>query len=240
VIAVCPALADHVRTTGYTGPVALIENTLDFEYAAPSPDAVAALRARLELGDGPVIVYTGTLEPYQGLDHVLAAAPAVLARVPAARFVIVGGTAAQIEELERAATAAEVAHALRFIAAVPPAEVGLYHHLAAALVTARSRGDNTPLKIYQYLRSGRPIVATRIASHTQVLDDASAELVEVGGESIAAGLVRVLTAAGRARAIVEGAGRLAAERYSEAAYMRALRGVLDALPAHPRRQATPA
>ena len=38
------------------------------------------------------------------------------------------------------------------------------------LVSPRSRGTNTPLKIYQYLRSGKPIVATRLLTHTQVLE----------------------------------------------------------------------
>jgi len=43
-------------------------------------------------------------------------------------------------------------------------------------VSPRSRGKNTPLKIYQYLRSGKPIVATNLLTHTQVLDAAVAEL----------------------------------------------------------------
>ena len=42
---------------------------------------------------------------------------------------------------------------------------------ADVLVSPRSTGTNTPLKIYQYLRSGRPIVATRLVTHTQVLND---------------------------------------------------------------------
>ena len=44
------------------------------------------------------------------------------------------------------------------------------------LTSPRSKGTNTPLKIYQYLRSGKPIVATRLLTHTQVLDDDTAML----------------------------------------------------------------
>ncbi len=47
---------------------------------------------------------------------------------------------------------------------------------ADVLVSPRSRGTNTPLKIYQYLRSGKPIVATRLLTHTQVLSDETAIL----------------------------------------------------------------
>ena len=54
----------------------------------------------------------------------------------------------------------------------PADEIPAFLDAADALVSPRSSGTNTPLKIYQYLRSGRPIVATRLLTHTQVLDDA--------------------------------------------------------------------
>ena len=40
-----------------------------------------------------------------------------------------------------------------------------------------SAGTNTPLKIYSYLRAGKPIVATDLLTHTQVLDREVAILV---------------------------------------------------------------
>src|SRR4029450_6147851 len=88
-----------------------------------------------------------------------------------------------------------------FVPAVPPSEVFLYHQLADVLVTTRSRGTNTPLKIYQYLRAGRPIVATAIRSHTQVLDQACAELVAPTPAAIAAGIRRVLDDPARQKAL---------------------------------------
>ena len=45
------------------------------------------------------------------------------------------------------------------------------------LVSPRIRGTNTPLKIYSYLRSGKPIVATDLLTHTQVLSPDVARLV---------------------------------------------------------------
>ena len=55
-----------------------------------------------------------------------------------------------------------------------------------------ARGTNTPLKIYQYLRSGRPIVATRLLTHTQVLSDEVAVLTPATPEGFAEGILRVL------------------------------------------------
>jgi glycosyltransferase involved in cell wall biosynthesis len=229
VIAVCPTLRDHVLATGYDRPLALIENSLDFDPPPLSPAAVHELRHRLALGDGPVIVYTGTLEPYQGLELLVAAAPAVLDAVEEARFVVVGGTPAQVDQLRSMVAARGVAAAFRILPAVPPREVFLYHHLADVLVTTRARGTNTPLKVYQYLRAGRPIVATDISSHTQVLDTRSAELVAPEPSGIAAGLVRVLTDPDRAARLAAAAGRLARERYGEDAYLERLRDLLARL-----------
>ena len=54
----------------------------------------------------------------------------------------------------------------------PAEEMPAYLDAATVLVSPRSTGTNTPLKIYQYLRSGRPIVATRSAhAHAGAVDD---------------------------------------------------------------------
>lgn len=230
VIAICPALRDQVLASGYKGPLALIENTLDFDVPPPPSDAVELLRRRLDVAQGPVVVYTGTLESYQGLDLLIAAIPGVLARVPRARLVVVGGTEAQIASLRRLAVGHRVADVVRLVPAVPPQEVPLYHQLADVLVTTRVRGTNTPLKLYQYLRAARPIVATDIESHTQVLDGTVAELVELEPYAIARGITRVLLDPARGRKLAETATRLASERYGEDNYMRSLEGLLAELP----------
>jgi glycosyltransferase involved in cell wall biosynthesis len=238
VIAICPELQERVLASGFGGPVALIENTLDFAVPPITEPEVDALRERLGLCGCQVVVYTGTLEGYQGLDLLIAAAPAVLREVPDARFLLVGGDLEQIAALQARTREAGAETAFRFVPSVPPTEVFLYQRLADALVTTRSRGTNTPLKIYQYLRAGRPIVATAIRSHTQVLDETSAELVAPVPDAVAAGIARVLRDPSRARALADGAGWLARERYSEESYMRSLEGLLAELA--PRLQLSPA
>jgi glycosyltransferase involved in cell wall biosynthesis len=230
VIAICPALRDQVLAGGYRGALALIENTLDFDLSPPASHAVSRLRRRLGLENASIVLYTGTLEPYQGLDLLIAAWPAVMTGVADARLVIVGGTESQIRRLARAAADVSATEAVRFVPAVDPAEVPLYQQLADVLVTTRSGGNNTPLKLYQYLRAGRPIVATDIESHTQVLDKRVAELVRPEPAAIAEGIVRLLRDPEHGRRLARAAIRLAAERYSEAQYMRALEQLLHHLP----------
>lgn len=235
VIAICQSLHDHVIASGYSGPLAMIENTLEFPHRAASPEEIRELRVRLQLREGPVVMYTGTLEAYQRLDLLLDAATHVREQVAGVTFVVVGGAPAQVAELRSMASSRGVEDVVRFVEAVPPDEVPRYHQLANVLVTTRARGTNVPLKIYQYLRSGRPIVATTIASHTQVLDRGTAELVTAEPMAIAAGIVHVLADRGHARRLAEAASRLARERYGEEAYLERLRNLLAQMPPSRRR-----
>jgi glycosyltransferase involved in cell wall biosynthesis len=143
---------------------------------------------------------------------------------------VVGGTQGQIEGLQRIASARGVESAFRWLEAVPPDDVPRFLELADVLVTTRARGTNVPLKIYQYLRADRPIVATSITAHTQVLVPGTAELVSPDPEAIAAGLVRVLGDRAYARTLAQGAGRLARERYGEHLYLERLRDLLARMP----------
>jgi glycosyltransferase involved in cell wall biosynthesis len=230
VIAICQELHDHAVAEGYAGPLAMIENTMDFPVQLVTEDVLKALRAQLDVGDGGIVVYTGTLEPYQGMDLLLDAAQLVLQRQPSTRFVIVGGTSSQAESLRQRAEGTGVAHAFRWVPPVPPDEVHRYLQLADVLVTPRARGTNTPLKIYQYLRAARPIVATNIRAHTQVLDDSTAELVAPDAASLANGLMTVLTDAARATGLAAASVRAAEERYGERQYLKKLDDVLRRIP----------
>jgi glycosyltransferase involved in cell wall biosynthesis len=80
------------------------------------------------------------------------------------------------------------------------------------------KGENTPFKIYTYLASGKPIVATRIPTHTQLLDDSLAFLVEPSAEGVASGLRQALEQKGEARARAERGLALVDREYSVERY----------------------
>src|SRR6185436_2013588 len=153
-------------------------------------------------------------ESYQGLDLLFAAARHVLASRPDVRFVLAGGRPEQIEIARRQAAAAGVASAVLFAGQRPAEEIPSFLDAASVLVSPRSTGTNTPLKIYQYLRSGRPIVATRLLTHTQVLDDDVAFLTAATADAFAVGIIAALTDHVRARAVGDRARELADTKYS--------------------------
>jgi glycosyltransferase involved in cell wall biosynthesis len=88
------------------------------------------------------------------------------------------------------------------------------------LVSPRIRGTNTPLKVYSYLRSGRPIVATDLVTHTQVLTPEIAMLVPPEPGPFAEGLARLLDDPAERRAMASRARAVAVEKYSRDAYVR--------------------
>lgn len=228
VIAICRELKDHVDACGYRGPVEVIENTLDLSPPEYDASDEAALREQLGLdADQPVVLYTGTFEPYQGLPLLLRAMPDVVGTRPDTRLVLVGGTESEIDELREVAAGEGVETSVVLVPKVAPEKVFLFHRISDVLVTTRTRGTNTPLKIYQYLRTGLPIVATNIHSHTQVLSDDTAELVEPEPGDIARGILRVVEDAGYADRIADNARLLAREEYGEEAYMEKLGRLLE-------------
>jgi glycosyltransferase involved in cell wall biosynthesis len=172
-----------------------------------SPKQVDALRRELQLPPGAaVVLYSGTFEAYQGLSELLAAIPAVRSRVPQATLVLVGADQANgLVSSETARTLME-AGALRIVDRQPRQEMAAYLMLADVLVSPRSYGGNLPLKVFDYLAAGRPIVATDIPTHRTVLNEERALLVAPQTEAIADGILTLLLDRERA-AQLSGAAR---------------------------------
>jgi len=219
VIVICPQLEDVVRDIDAAIPSVLIENAPGAADTA-SIGSGAAIRSQLQLApQTPVVLYTGTFEAYQGLDLLFASMRPVVKALPQTRLVLAGGRPEQIDEAKRRAADLGIADALIFAGQRPAEEIPSFLDAADVLVSPRSLGTNTPLKIYQYLQSGKPIVATRLLTHTQVLDDEVAYLTEATPDAFGAGILSVLTDPERARAVGARARHLAETKYSYEAYL---------------------
>jgi len=228
VIVVCPYLKDLVSRIDREKPCFLIENSPLSESGEEIADD-EALRIRRELGleETFVIHYSGTFEAYQGLPLLYAAFRIAAEKLPSARLLMVGGTSPQVEEGKREVARYGLAERVVFTGQRPPSEMPRYLAISDVLVSPRSSGTNTPLKIYSYLRAGKPIVATRLLTHTQVLDDDSAALMEPSPEAFAEALLALAKDPEGRRRLGAGARRLSEERYSYARYLERTREVLD-------------
>ncbi|HEV8673641.1 MAG TPA: glycosyltransferase [Methylomirabilota bacterium] len=218
VICICPSLTDVVKAIDPERPVLTIENPMLFEGQAVPDATVADLRRQWGLAGRPVVLYTGTFEAYQGVDLLLRSVPRVRATTPDVRVVVVGGEARQIAPMRALAAELGVADVVVFTGQRPLAEMPTYFELADILVSPRTAGTNTPLKIYSYLASGRPIVATRILAHTQVLSDEVAVLTAPTPDGVAAGINRLLADDALAATLAKQARAFAEARFSQGAY----------------------
>ena len=204
VITVCRSLTDGVRERAPGAAVFQVEDPplVDASTHASAAD-VATLRAALGLPAGPVVLYSGNFEAYQGVELLVDAA----AIVREASFVFMGGDPTSVDTMR-----ARVAAGARcvFTGTRPPTDLPAFMALADVLASPRVKGANTPFKIYSYMAANKPIVATRIPTHTQLLDDSLAILVEPTAEGLAEGIRHALTKpvdaglrAARARALLE-------------------------------------
>jgi glycosyltransferase involved in cell wall biosynthesis len=223
VIVICPHLEETVRALEPAVPTVLIENSPG---SGDTPVAGSGARIRRELGlppEAPVVLYTGTFEAYQGLDLLFSAAADVARRRPEVRFVLAGGRPDQVEKAREQAVASGAGGHVVFAGQRPAEEIPAFLDAADVLASPRSTGTNTPLKIYQYLRSARPIVATRLLTHTQVLDDAVAYLAEATPSAFADAILEALADPARARQVGERARHLAETKYSYEVYLNRTR-----------------
>ncbi len=229
VIVICADLADTVRGIDADVPTVLIENAPG---SGDTPVEGSGREIRQDLGldeSTPVVLYTGTFEHYQGLDLLYRAMAIVKVTHPHARLVMVGGSPAQVRQAEAEVRELGIEDVTIFTGQRPAETIPAYLDAATLLVSPRSSGTNTPLKIYQYLRSGRPIVATDLRTHTQVLSADTARLVAPTPDAMAAGIVEVIDNPDLAAAIGARAGHLAATEYSEEAYMAKTRRACELL-----------
>lgn len=188
VLPVCKALAEKARRHCPDRKMYLLEDVaLESEEQPDDSEDI-----RIELGiEGLIAVYVGNLEHYQGIDLLLQAMEKLLAE-PKLHLVIIGGSQDDVRDYRNKAEQMSISGNVHLLGPRPVGQLMYYLKQADILVSPRTKGKNTPMKIYSYMASGKPVLATDISSHTQVLDSDCACLVKADGESIASGLKTLL------------------------------------------------
>ncbi|HAS81838.1 MAG TPA: glycosyltransferase [Verrucomicrobia bacterium] len=224
VVPMCDSIADEARQAGARHVTLLRDISLVPMNVAPDP----ALGFRRATGiTGPVVLYIGNLEPYQGIDLLLQSVAQVLAGGRALAVVIAGGRADDIATCRARATALGIADRVYFLGPRPVAHMPHLFHEADMLISPRTQGQNTPMKIYSYLDAGKPLVATRLPTHTQVLDDQVALLADPTPDGMASAMVRLLDDPALGAALAAAAVQRARQYYSLPAFERSVNSLYD-------------
>lgn len=205
--------ANHIR----------IENTALHNVITIDKAQTAHLRQKLGLNDRLAVVYTGTFERYQGLDLLFDSIKLLQDKYPDFMLVMVGGKPEQVEQWKQEARQRGIQERVIFVGQVPVEDSLIYLDMADILVSPRSQGLSVPLKIYTYLYSGKPIVATNIQAHTLVLDESNAVLAAPEGAAYAQALEKLIVSPDLRIQIGATAKTFAEDEYSQAKYLEKLK-----------------
>jgi len=227
VITICPELADLVERFNLGTPHELIENTADDSKVFSNSDT--NIREKHALQNKKTVLYTGTFEAYQGIDILFHAFKATHSKNPQAYLIMVGGREEQVEKYKQLAKNLEFGNSVLFTGTVQPSQIPSYIEAADMIVSPRCTGTNTPLKIYGYLRTGKPIIATNMLTHTQVLNNEVALLVEPNELGLSEGMNELIANPAVGNTKVIAAKILAEEKYSDAIYMHKVKKLYDAI-----------
>ncbi len=169
-----------------------------------------------------LITFVGSFAIYQGVDLMFESVPMVMRRNPKARFIIIGGSDNEIVARQNWLKQRKVDNAVTFVGKVPPDELPNYLAASDILLSPRMAGVNTPLKLLDYLKAGRAIVATDVPSNTLILDDSTAIIVSPEAEAFANGICRILDDEKLRLRLARNGKKLSKSRYSFAEFKKRL------------------
>lgn len=170
-------------------------------HLAVVPDGVRIDTARepnvhAEPGLPPVVAYVGHLYAWKGVDILLEA----IGRLPEVHGLIVGGLEAEpdLARLKSLAARLGIEKRVTFTGLVEPPRVPDLLRRATVLAlpntaSAISTQFTSPLKLFEYMAAGRPIVASNLPALGEVLEDGvNALLVAAGDADALAAAIRRL------------------------------------------------
>ena len=218
VIAVCRALEDMARGYAPDKPILRLE---DISMVDEEVVGDELLREKYDV-TGVMLLYVGNLESYQGINLLLEGFAQAQLESQDAKLMIIGGNADDIEMATNYSKQLGISDKVVFCGPRPMNLLGYYLSQADILASPRTQGNNTPMKIYSYLGSGRAVLATRLPTHTQALNDEVACLVEPDARAMGAGIKMLCSDADLRQKLGERGKALADKEYSMSAFKRKL------------------
>lgn len=173
------ALRKHYHLTMNSGQIVVAASGVDLDRFSDLPDPARA-RQLLHLPEGWTVVCSGHLYKGRGLDLVIDLAK----RLPDVHFLWVGGSAREVDA-GRGEVLKYGLQNLHLTGFVPNSKLPLYQAAAEALLIPYSPGFtnsggedisdvSSPMKIFEYMASGRVIVSSDLPVLREVLNEKNA------------------------------------------------------------------
>lgn len=172
VVSLTYAFRDYLQQIGWRDPqdVAIIPDSYDNQVFMPQNKELC--RAALGISpDAKIIAYAGMTFTRRWIDGLLDVIPALRTIYPTLQVILVGGRATEIERLKEYAELRGVTGMITFVGPRPQNSVVRYLGAADVLVIPDTVSDITasPLKLFEYLALGQPIVLPDLPALQEIL-----------------------------------------------------------------------
>ncbi|SHH41652.1 TIGR04063 family PEP-CTERM/XrtA system glycosyltransferase [Massilia sp. CF038] len=174
VTTICEGLRKDIVARGIAADkVTVIPNAVDIDKFAVGGLADLELKRSLGLQDMRLIGFIGSFYAYEGLDVLLRAVPAMVAKQPDLRVLLVGG-GPQDAQLRQLAKDLKIEDKVVFTGRVPHDQVARYYDLLDVLVyprlSMRLTDLVTPLKPLEAMAQGRVLAASDVGGHLELIE----------------------------------------------------------------------
>lgn len=213
VIVICKALYDYASTITDKNKLTIIENFIDETPEKLDESKLKKYKKELDAEGKIIITYAGTLETYQGIPLLLECMEILEDKF---KLILIGGKPGQVEKLKEEVASRGLSDKVKLLGSKEPVDIPYYLKISNILVSPRILGTNIPLKIYSYLKSGIPLVATDLYTHTQSITPDIAVLKKPEAEDFAGGIREA--ASGRGTEISKNAVKFCKMNYSVERY----------------------
>ena len=224
IIVICRSLYDYAAQITGKEKLTVIENFID-----DTPDQLNRKKqeqVKKEIKSGgsekKIIMYTGTLEAYQGIPLLI---DSLTHLDDDFHLVLIGGKKDQVEAMAKIVKEKRLENRVLLLGSKHPEEIPYYLKVSDVLVSPRILGTNIPLKIYSYLKSGVPVMATNLYTHTQSINENIAILVEPEPEAFANGIREAVSQKGTT--ITKNALEFCRKKYSHRKYLELVKEALE-------------
>lgn len=145
----------------------VIGNGANTELFKPIKDskALKELKNRLHINnDEKIVLFVGYLAPWQGVEYFIYAAPLIIKEIQKTKFLIVGDGILK-GKLESLTNELNMGYNIIFTGGVPYEKVPQYVNISDVCIVPKRkmRTGYSPLKLYEYMACGKPVIATNIA-----------------------------------------------------------------------------
>jgi glycosyltransferase involved in cell wall biosynthesis len=168
--------------------IIVIPNGVDVQRFRPNPGLAAEIRASLQLTNHPLVVFAGSFYRWHDVATLLKAFAIILKAQSDAHLILVGD-GAEREKMINLSVGLGLERAVQFTGFVSHVQVSWYVNAADIAVVPVPEMEQkmwlSPMKLYEYMSSGKAIVASAAGQIADVIKDGHNGLLVPAGNEIA-------------------------------------------------------